>query len=155
MYDQPGFSLARIAFILAGLFCLWYFYSFRTGRNKFMHLQGDTGGRWIVYGIPFAGLMMLFIAFLDYIAPFLPGYSGVLVFIVLGLGIFVTIFWQPEWMKPVWLRWLEQNHPELIPLLRDEVTSLRGQAIFEWIRKVKTQEGFEQWVEEMAHKYKV
>jgi hypothetical protein len=61
----------------------------------------------------------------------------------------ILAIWQPRWIQPSWYRWLEENHEEIIPILQEEVRQMGPR---EWQRQVSTQEGLEQWVEEVRRK---
>jgi hypothetical protein len=68
--------------------------------------------------------------------------------------IFLTLIfsmWQPRWLKPKWLRWLETHHRPILGQLREEA---RKEKWREWQRRVQTQKGLEEWVEEVRHRYK-
>ncbi len=61
----------------------------------------------------------------------------------------VLSIWQPRWLKPKWLRWLEANHGSILPLLQEEA---RQEEWSTWQKKVETQEGLEAWVAEVREK---
>jgi hypothetical protein len=61
----------------------------------------------------------------------------------------VLAIWQPWWLKPKWLRWLEKEHGDIIEILWEEVRQ-EGHA---WERRVRTQEELEQWVAEVRRKH--
>jgi hypothetical protein len=77
----------------------------------------------------------------------------------LDFGTYITIplwiltlalaIWQPGWLKPKWLRWLEKEHGDIIEILWEEVRK-EGHA---WGRRVRTQEELEQWVAEVRRKH--
>lgn len=69
--------------------------------------------------------------------------------LLMALAIVLAI-WQPKWIQPAWYRWLEENHEEIIPILKEDV---RRTGPREWQRRVATQEGLEQWVEEVKRKH--
>lgn len=77
------------------------------------------------------------------------------VFVYLICPILITIIaltlWQPRWLKPKWLRWLEDNHNALLPLLREDAKRMGAR---KWEKRVNTQEGLENWVEEVRRKNK-
>jgi hypothetical protein len=61
-------------------------------------------------------------------------------------------FWQPWWMKPKWIRQLQDNHPDIYPFLREaaqeEVGTDRKKAE-EWASKMDTVESQNEWVAEV------
>jgi predicted membrane protein len=99
------------------------------------------------------------------------------VFIPIGLGIFVIAFlvafpdlkdlftyplaflfftylvlavWQPEWLKPAWLRWLEKNYGHV---LEEMFAEARAMGRRNWAEQVKTQESLERWADSVAQKH--
>lgn len=62
--------------------------------------------------------------------------------------------WQPRFMKPKWLRWLEANHGDIIHLLKEEAFAAEKREQNSWENRVKTPEGLAEWVTEVRHKYK-
>lgn len=97
------------------------------------------------------GLIALFFGLI----PFLPieqETKGALIFyILLPLLIvtFVLAVWQPWWLKPKWLRWLENEHGDVVHLLWEDVRQDR----WGWQRRVKTQEQMEAWVAEVRRRH--
>ncbi len=73
-----------------------------------------------------------------------------------GIPLFIIAMilsiWQPRWLKPKWLRWLEANHGSIIQLLREEA---REEEWSVWQEKVETQEGLEAWVAEVRERNSV
>ncbi len=71
-----------------------------------------------------------------------------------GLGVallgFIFALLQVPVMKPAWLKWLEREHGEIMPLLRREA---REMGLDIWQRRVDTQEGLEEWVAEVRRKH--
>ena len=57
---------------------------------------------------------------------------------------------QPRWWLPGWLRYLHDHHQDIIELLQDEAGQMGAK---EWGWRVSTQEGLEEWVEEIRHKH--
>lgn len=62
----------------------------------------------------------------------------------------ILTMWQPRWLKPKWLRWLETYDRSILPLLREEA---RKDGWPSWNERVKTQEGLEEWVAEVRRKH--
>lgn len=67
------------------------------------------------------------------------------------LALLFTV-WQPRWLKPKWMLWLETHHRSILPLLREEARKEDWQS---WNERVKTQEGLEEWVAEVRRKHKL
>jgi hypothetical protein len=59
----------------------------------------------------------------------------------------VLAIWQPAWLKPRWVRWLEEKQSDILDLLLEE-----GRQTPDWASKVSTQEDLEQWVAEVRRK---
>jgi hypothetical protein len=57
--------------------------------------------------------------------------------------------WQPGWIKPAWYRWLDEHYGDIIPILQEEARQLGAP---KWGRRVATQKGLEQWVDEVRRK---
>ncbi|MFZ0546472.1 MAG: hypothetical protein WAM60_13590 [Candidatus Promineifilaceae bacterium] len=57
---------------------------------------------------------------------------------------------RPNWLKPRWLRWLEQEHDNIIELLWEDVRDDR----WGWERRVRTQEQMEEWVASVQNRHK-
>ena len=70
--------------------------------------------------------------------------------LVFGLAGLVLNFVQPRFMKPTWYRWLEDNHKEIIPLLRGDAQKIGYQ---KWLAQTQTQEGLEEWVATVRRKH--
>ncbi len=62
---------------------------------------------------------------------------------------YILAIWQPWWLKPKWLRWLEKEHGEIIGILWEDVRKDRRG----WERRVRTQQGLEEWVAEVRQKH--
>lgn len=69
----------------------------------------------------------------------------------LFISIFIFAIWQPRWLKPAWLRWMEDNHKDIIEILWEEVRK-EGHS---WERRVRTQEQLEAWVAEVRRKHRL
>ena len=61
----------------------------------------------------------------------------------------ILAIWQPWWMKPAWLRWLEDNYFHVIDAMFAEARKMGRRA---WSEQVKTQEGLETWAHSVAKK---
>jgi len=65
--------------------------------------------------------------------------------VFLGL---VFAAWRPRWLKPHWYRWLEDHYGNIMDELQKDALRL-GRA---WLERVRTQEGLEQWAEEVRQR---
>ena len=96
------------------------------------------------------GIMLLSLFFI-LILPVAPETRGDLILYIFGpllIAIYILAVWQPWWLKPKWLRWLEAEHGHIIHILRDEAR----QAGWKWEREVRTQEQLEAWVAEVRRR---
>ncbi len=62
---------------------------------------------------------------------------------------YILAMWQPCWLKPAWLRWLEKEHGDIIELLWEDVRKDK----WGWERRVRTQVDLQAWVAEVRRKY--
>jgi hypothetical protein len=146
--------------------------------TRWLLIFGGPGVAFLTYGI----LIRVGILKYWFVAKYLPGVLPAVVpyamipqglgFIVIALGAFfptpeetwnlffagaVIIFagyaiatFRPGFLKPKWLRWLESRYTHLtINLLVEEARKLGW---WEWQKRVWSQEGLEQWVEETLRK---
>lgn len=70
---------------------------------------------------------------------------------VFGMGGILLNLFTPSLLKPPWLRWLEQEHRDILHLLRKDA---REKGFRVWAEQVKTQEELEFWTNEVRQKYK-
>jgi hypothetical protein len=107
--------------------------------------------RTLIYGLIPLGLGLGLLAILPLVPegmrPDLVSYGlGPLWILTLILAI-----WQPWWLKPGWVRWLEKEHGDILGILWEEVRK-EGHA---WERRVRTQEQLEAWVAEVRRKHRL
>ena len=98
-----------------------------------------------------AGLLFFIFGILI-ILPIAPERRGDLFdLMILPLMIIVVVrgTWQPNWLTPRWLWWLETNYLEHLQLLHDEACNMER---WKWNRRVRTQEGLDSWMEEVLIK---
>jgi hypothetical protein len=55
---------------------------------------------------------------------------------------------QPWWIKPAWVRWLEEENDDILDRLIEEARWTKG-----WEKRIATQEGLEAWVAEVREKW--
>ena len=65
------------------------------------------------------------------------------------IATYILAVWQPWWLKPFWLRWLEKEHNDILHLLWEDARKAPRQ----WERRVRTQQGLEKWVTEVRRKH--
>jgi hypothetical protein len=100
------------------------------------------------YAMPLMGLMLIFAG----ISLFMP--TQELVRQTWLWGVFPTGFFsvlvvitQPKWFKPKWVRWMEDNHGDILEILIEE-----GRMTPDWGETVSSQEGLEAWVKKVKKK---
>jgi hypothetical protein len=105
----------------------------------------------LLHSLTFLGLAMGFLA----VIPFVPKETrpDLVDYVIIPLWILTLVLaiWQPRWLKPKWLRWLEREHGDIIEVLWKEVRE-EGHS---WGRRVRTQEELEAWVAEVRRKHKL
>ncbi len=69
--------------------------------------------------------------------------------VLLILVAIVFSFGPPGFLKPKWLRDLEQRHPDHIKYLRDQARQMKTE---QWLEIVSDPIGLEQWADEEVHK---
>lgn len=145
-----------LAFCFAvGFFLLWFGIMIQIGRYKRWWLLNSTP----IVPTSFAYVSVL-VGILFLTVPGLAAYSPdpnvrgtAFITLICPTLIIIVILatWQPRWLKPKWLRWLETDHGAMLELLREEA---RKEEWSKWNQRVSTQEGLEEWVEEVRAKYK-
>lgn len=73
----------------------------------------------------------------------------IIVWALWGLG-FVPAYFEPDWLAPNWYRWLKREHGDIMPYLAMDAHEMGRQA---WMQRGETQEGLEEWAEEVRRKY--
>lgn len=63
----------------------------------------------------------------------------------------IAIIWQPRWLKPAWLQWLDDNYGHVLEKM---FKAARQMGPRRWEAQVSTQAGLEWWAESVARKYK-
>ena len=62
---------------------------------------------------------------------------------------FVLAFPAHKYLKPKWLKWLEQNHGDIMPWIEAEINEMGTDV---WDNQINTQEELETWVTEYREK---
>jgi len=76
--------------------------------------------------------------------------SSFILFLVLQLLIVTTLIWQPYWLKPSWLQWMENNYGHVLDDMFEEARQMGG---YNWEAHVKTQDGLEKWADSVAKEH--
>lgn len=78
--------------------------------------------------------------------------SSLVVLVVLFVLPLAALVWQPRWLKPAWLQWLEANYDGRV--LEKMFEQARQMGPRRWEAQVKTQTDLEWWAERTAQKNK-
>jgi hypothetical protein len=62
----------------------------------------------------------------------------------------IISFLKPNFLKPYWLRWLEDNYGHVLELMFEEARQMGGR---NWEMQVKTQAELETWADSVAAKH--
>lgn len=153
MADKSDFVIAFLFFFGGGLICLLVGLIVQTGKMKRW---------WIIYSTPLTPIGWFYLSIPLSIVFFTWGLVMLIPDLETRGKLFEYVFYfgfvpsivlailRPRWLIPAWLRWLEDNHGDIIDLLRDEARQMGGR---EWDRQVSTQKGLEQWVAEVRRKH--
>ncbi len=147
-----GASGAAIFLILIGLGLITWGGLVRAGRYKRWYLMDDNSiffDKSAHYAFIPLGLSLISLSIM-LLLPRLSeasDYAFYGSFVLCGLGV-ILFFWQPRWLKPDWVYWLEKNHADILDLLIKESRETSS-----WEQRVSTQAGLEQWVAEARQKH--
>ena len=75
----------------------------------------------------------------------LEGWRMPIVVLAIAVSILGLLF-AKRILKPVWLRWLEQEHGAILPMLRIEIQEMGPE---NWNRRINTQAELEEWIKEI------
>ena len=97
--------------------------------------------------IPFLlGIILLLFPLVVTLAPTVDMRQKLLIWVITPLFILslVLAVWNPRWLRPYWLNYLEDEYGSVMWHLLDEA----GKDAPGWSRRVRTQAGLEEWAEE-------
>lgn len=138
--------------VALGLFFALPYVTARTGLIKSWYILAPLPGLLsgsMVYGSLFWGLGFAAMAVVDRLpAKTLDARAAriffvLMFFVVLG---FVFTVWQPSWMKPRWVRWLEYEYGYCLDIL---IAEARLMGRWTWEAQVRTRAGMERWVRDV------
>jgi hypothetical protein len=146
--------LGGILLLAVGIWSVWSSYTFHFCRVGEAHISliegGRPGYRAALHGIgPLGigaislGISMALPLTTDTISCILTYITGP--FCLLGLGLAT---WQPRWLTPAWLRWIEDYNYDIRSLLAKEA---RQEA--DWTQRIRSQADLETWVAEVRQKH--
>ncbi len=73
-----------------------------------------------------------------------------IIFYSLASLVILILIWQPRWLKPVWLCWLEDNYGEMLDEMFEEV---RQMGVKKWEKETRTQADLERWADSVAKEH--
>jgi hypothetical protein len=105
----------------------------------------------LVYAMVPFGLMIGLLAILPLIPPIDELRMKIVIYFGPPLWIIGGIFaiWQPRWLKPAWLRWLEDNYGHVREGMFEEARQMGAR---NWEAQVRTQTDLERWADSVAQK---
>jgi hypothetical protein len=137
-----------------GIWSIWSsytFYFYRLGEAHISLIEGSRPGyRAALHGIGLLGIGAIGLG----ISMALPITTDTIRFILtyitgpfclLGLGLAI---WQPRWLTPAWLKWIEDYNYDIRSLLAKEA---RQEA--DWAKRIRSQADLEAWVAEVRQKH--
>jgi hypothetical protein len=150
-------TLKDVWFIIAfGLVPIGLYVVVRMGLIKSWYILAPLPGLLsgsMVYGALFWGLGFIAIA-LDAMLPAenvdIAGWRGFIVILLFALSGFVLMAWQPSWIKPRWVRWIEREYGYCLDILIEEA---RAMGRWNWEARVRTQADLERWVEQVIARH--
>jgi hypothetical protein len=140
------FSLIAIAFLF------WWVWA-RAGNDKrWFVAPWPVISRSFYFALPTAMLGILVIVTDEALSINNQNSTMVSTLIAFGLWVisFVIAYIEPDLMCPPWYRWLKKKHNDIMPYLVRDAYRLGREA---WLEQVKTQEGLEEWANEVRCKY--
>ena len=135
--------------IAIGLLMLLLVVLIKSGRFKILWLVPSspiTPGGIVYWGIP--GSLALITVGIGMLFP-KPSYLLLCVAGLWWIPGLILLVRHPRWLTPRWLLWLEENHSDIEPLLKKEAGGMKAK---EWVQRVSTQRGLEEWVDEVRRK---
>ena len=135
--------------LVMGLLCLVAGLAARLGYLKFLFVIKSVSGIYpksSVYALIPLGL--LFLSAL--IFPMVEGATVNVIFFGLMILVVVSLIWQPGWLKPAWLGWLEDNYGHVLEGMFEEARQMGPR---NWEVQVKTQAELENWADGVARKH--
>ncbi len=149
--------VVTLVFILLGLYLIIYGIRMRIGYYKTWYMKPWARATSNIYMAIPGGTAAFLFGFTGVLTLLFPGEAIFVVnriilgscAVILIVGMLLPFVW-PGWMKPAWLKWLEKEHGDILPILRNEANAM---GYPDWEHKVSTQAGLEAWVAEVRRKY--
>ena len=90
------------------------------------------------------GVSLLLLAFAT--ASIVPNEWKMLLVVLAIITTILGLIFAKRLLKPAWLRWLEQEHGAILPMLRIEIQEMGPE---NWNRRINTQADLEEWINEV------
>ena len=85
------------------------------------------------------------------LSPFISNEDWQLNLLIVGAVVgFLGVVPGSFFLKPSWLRWLEREHGEIMPLIQQEIEEMGPR---NWDQLINTQEDLKEWVEKFRRKH--
>ncbi len=138
-----------------GLFCFGFGLAARLGYLKRMFITKGMSGvypRNTIYAMMPSGIFFLSfpLIFLWAGEDAIDKMPSAAVFFGLMLLIVVSLVWQPRWLKPAWLQWLEDNYGHVMEEMFEEARQMGRD---NWEAQVETEADLEHWADSVAQKH--
>jgi tetratricopeptide (TPR) repeat protein len=136
----------------AGLALLVYGMYIRLGYTKRYYLRERKGilGPWVYHVLPLLGIVLWLLAVTG-LCTDLETRQRLLIYLVTPSFLISVVIGltQPSWIKPKWLRNLQENHPDIFRFVRDVAREEVGDdpdRARSWAEAMGTQQGQDEWV---------
>ncbi len=136
----------------AGLALLVYGMYIRLGYTKRYYLRERKGilGPWVYHVLPLLGIVLCLLAVTGLYTD-LETRQRLLIYLVTPSFLISVVIGltQPSWIKPKWLRNLQENHPDIFRFVRDVAREEVGDdpdKARSWAEAMGTQQGQDEWV---------
>jgi hypothetical protein len=138
--------------IVIGLGVIMFGGLVRIGWYKRWYLMNDDSiffDKSAHYALIPAGLSLISLGIMLFAPPMgqISRYALYIFFCLIGLAV-TFFFWQPSWLKPGWIRWLEKKHGDALGVLIQEARETP-----DWGQRVSTKTQLEHWVAEVRQKH--
>jgi tetratricopeptide (TPR) repeat protein len=136
----------------AGLALLVYGMYIRLGYTKRYYLTERKGilGPWVYHVLPLLGIVLCLLAVTG-LCTDLETRQRLLIYLVTPAFLIALVIGltQPSWIKPKWLRNLQENHPDIVRFVRDVAREEVGgdpSKARSWAEAMGTEQGQDEWV---------
>jgi hypothetical protein len=137
-----------------GIWWIWDSFHFYTCRLRKVHIYLIEGNRpsytALSYGLAPLGIGIIVVG-IGLGLQLSPDVFGVVLaylagpFFAVGFGLLI---WQPRWLTPGWLKWIEEYNYDIRSLLGEEARQTLG-----WTQRIRSQADLEAWVAEVREKH--